>query len=71
MENVLSWPFLTPVDPVALNIPDYPLVITHPMDLGTVLRKLNELEYRRIGYIFVFLLFFSSLLCCCYPPAVV
>jgi hypothetical protein len=27
-------PFLAPVDPVQLNIPDYPLVVTHPMDLG-------------------------------------
>lgn len=27
-------PFLEPVDPVQLNIPDYPLVVTHPMDLG-------------------------------------
>jgi hypothetical protein len=31
-----SWPFLEPVDPVALNIPDYLEVVTTPMDLTTV-----------------------------------
>lgn len=31
-----AWPFNEPVDPVALSIPDYFQVITHPMDLGTV-----------------------------------
>lgn len=29
-------PFLYPVDPVALNIPDYPTIITKPMDLSTI-----------------------------------
>ncbi|ORY94273.1 Bromodomain-containing protein [Lobosporangium transversale] len=38
-------PFLVPVDPVLLNIPDYPSVIKNPMDLSTVERKLNSLEY--------------------------
>ncbi|CAO1621911.1 unnamed protein product [Jaminaea pallidilutea] len=33
-------PFLQPVDPVALNIPQYPQIITQPMDLGTVDVKL-------------------------------
>lgn len=32
-------PFLRPVDPVALNVPHYPTIITHPMDLGTIDRK--------------------------------
>jgi hypothetical protein len=34
-------PFLHPVDPIALNIPHYPTIIKHPMDLGTVDRKLQ------------------------------
>jgi hypothetical protein len=33
-------PFLQPVDPNALGIPHYPSTIKHPMDLGTVERKL-------------------------------
>jgi hypothetical protein len=35
-------PFLSPVDPVALNIPHYSSVIRHPMDLATVQRKLHS-----------------------------
>ena len=34
MRRKSAWPFLEPVDPVALNIPDYPDVIKHPMDLS-------------------------------------
>lgn len=34
-------PFNQPVDIVALNIPHYPSVITQPMDLGTIERKIN------------------------------
>ncbi|KAI7820013.1 hypothetical protein BC939DRAFT_458684 [Gamsiella multidivaricata] len=37
--------FLNPVDPVLLKIPDYPVVVKNPMDLSTVERKLNGLEY--------------------------
>ncbi len=33
-------PFLKPVDPIALNIPHYPTVVKHPMDLGTIEQKL-------------------------------
>ena len=31
-----AWAFNEPVDPVALNIPDYPDIIKHPMDLATL-----------------------------------
>lgn len=34
-------PFLKPVDPVALLIPDYPKVILNPMDLGTLEARLQ------------------------------
>ncbi|KAL8984908.1 MAG: hypothetical protein Q9177_004582 [Variospora cf. flavescens] len=38
-------PFLTPVDPVALNIPDYLQIIKKPMDMGTVKEKLDKGQY--------------------------
>lgn len=42
----INYPFLQPVDIVALNIPDYPSIVKHPMDLSTIERKLNEGDYR-------------------------
>ena len=41
----VSYPFLLPVDPVALNIPHYHKIIKKPMDLGTVGTKLDHGEY--------------------------
>ena len=35
-------PFLDPVDPVKLGIPDYLKIIQHPMDIGTLERKLDN-----------------------------
>lgn len=40
-----NYPFLEPVDPVALNCPTYFDYVKQPMDLGTVSRKLNNWEY--------------------------
>ena len=40
-----AFPFLVPVDPVALNIPHYHKLIKHPMDLGTVGSKLSHGQY--------------------------
>jgi hypothetical protein len=34
-------PFLCPVDYIALGIPHYPNIISHPMDLGTIEKKLG------------------------------
>jgi len=38
--------FLAPVDYVALNILDYPKIITNPMDLGTVKKNLLSGDYK-------------------------
>lgn len=40
-----GWIFSTPVDPVALKIPDYFSIISHPMDLGTIKSKLAGNRY--------------------------
>jgi hypothetical protein len=36
LNNKQASPFLQPVDPIALGIPDYPTIITRPMDLSTI-----------------------------------
>ena len=41
-----AYEFLAPVDYIALNILDYPKIITHPMDLGTVKKNLLNGEYK-------------------------
>ena len=38
--------FLEPVDPIKLNIPDYALVITKPMDMTTVRNNLSSNTYK-------------------------
>jgi len=38
-------PFLEPVDWKAYNLPDYPEIIKHPMDLGTIDKKLLQNKY--------------------------
>ncbi|KAG4977713.1 hypothetical protein JHK86_037187 [Glycine max] len=45
MSHSYSWVFLKPVDPVALSIPDYFTIISHPMDLGTIKSKLERNIY--------------------------
>ncbi|RDX76870.1 Transcription factor GTE12, partial [Mucuna pruriens] len=40
-----GWVFSKPVDPVALNIPDYFSIISHPMDLGTIKSNLEKNVY--------------------------
>ncbi|KAL8720471.1 MAG: hypothetical protein Q9225_002659 [Loekoesia sp. 1 TL-2023] len=43
--SALTAPFAIPVDPVALNIPDYHSVIKKPMDLRTIREKLENGQY--------------------------
>ncbi|VDM31136.1 unnamed protein product [Hydatigera taeniaeformis] len=45
-KDKLAWPFLKPVDHHKLNLPDYPKIIKHPMDLGTIKQRLNLKFYR-------------------------
>lgn len=45
MNHEYGWPFIQPVDPVALNIPDYFDIIKHPMDLSTIMTKLQKNHY--------------------------
>ena len=40
--------FLEPVDWEKLKLPLYPNIIENPLDLGTISRKLNNLEYSNI-----------------------
>ncbi|RCI01402.1 hypothetical protein CU098_010287 [Rhizopus stolonifer] len=40
--------FLDPVDPIQFNIPDYFDIIKHPMDLGTVEKKLLADAYKSV-----------------------
>ena len=42
--------FTEPVDHVALGLPDYPSIVKHPMDLGTVAKKLENNEYDLGGH---------------------
>ena len=49
IEDLLKEPqamyFAVPVDPIALNIPDYSLVIKQPMDFGTIKKSLIDSKY--------------------------
>jgi bromodomain-containing factor 1 len=44
--STLTYPFVTPVDPVALNIPSYLKIIKKPMDFGTIERNLKNGVYQ-------------------------
>ena len=45
MANPKAGPFLLPVDPVALGIPDYFKVIKEPMDFGTIKQNLESGQF--------------------------
>uniref|UniRef100_A0A915A1B2 Bromo domain-containing protein n=1 Tax=Parascaris univalens TaxID=6257 RepID=A0A915A1B2_PARUN len=40
-----AWPFISPVDAVKLNIPDYHSVVKRPMDLNTIGKRLQNSYY--------------------------
>ncbi|KAF6717356.1 Bromodomain-containing protein 3 [Oryzias melastigma] len=40
-----AWPFYQPVDAVALKLPDYHKIITSPMDMGTIKKRLENNYY--------------------------
>ncbi|CAO3608282.1 unnamed protein product [Cunninghamella blakesleeana] len=44
----ISYPFLEPVDPIALNIPHYATIVPNPMDLGTMTKKLRSGVYKSL-----------------------
>lgn len=43
-----SGAFQFPVDPVALNIPDYHKIIKHPMDVQTITEKMGSNQYENL-----------------------
>lgn len=52
-KHEFSYPFLKPVDPISLNVPDYFDVIKEPMDLSTVKERLESDFYESIdGFIY-------------------
>lgn len=44
-KHQFGWPFHTPVDAIKLNIPDYHKIIKHPMDFGTIKKRLEHNYY--------------------------
>jgi hypothetical protein len=46
MKHKFGWVFNKPVDPVALGLHDYFVIIKHPMDLGTIRERLSRGQYR-------------------------
>lgn len=44
-KHSFAWPFYQPVDSIKLNIPDYHKIIKHPMDLGTIKKRLENNYY--------------------------
>jgi hypothetical protein len=43
--ETLNWPFVAPVNAEAWGATDYYQIISHPMDLSTVEKKLTDYEY--------------------------
>eukprot|EP00667_Euglena_gracilis_P016955 EG_transcript_17816 len=47
-DHAMARPFLLPVDPLKLGIPDYFDIVKHPMDLQTLTNNLNHGKYVRM-----------------------
>lgn len=47
-QNMNAWPFREPVDPIL--VPDYAEIISHPMDLMTMQKKLDKGKYDDLKY---------------------
>ncbi|XP_060934330.1 bromodomain testis-specific protein [Limanda limanda] len=45
LRHHFSWPFRQPVDAVTLRLPDYYTIIKNPMDLGTIMKRLQNKYY--------------------------
>ena len=41
MSHKWAGPFLQPVDPIALDLPDYFDIVKNPMDFGTLQRRIE------------------------------
>ena len=48
MKNPAAGAFLVPVDWKGLQLPTYPKIVKHPMDLGTILQKLEGSKYASV-----------------------
>src|SRR5699024_3115576 len=44
-KHTYAWPCHTPVDTIKLSLPDYHKIITRPMDLGTIKKRLENYWY--------------------------
>ena len=44
-KHPFCWPFQKPVDAIKLNIPEYHKIIKHPMDFGTIKKRLDNSYY--------------------------
>ncbi|CAL4089446.1 unnamed protein product, partial [Meganyctiphanes norvegica] len=45
LEHQCAWPFHQPVDATDFNLHDYHTIIKHPMDLGTIKKRLENTYY--------------------------
>eukprot|EP01094_Clydonella_sp_ATCC50884_P020999 TRINITY_DN44_c1_g1_i1.p1 TRINITY_DN44_c1_g1~~TRINITY_DN44_c1_g1_i1.p1 ORF type:complete len:831 (-),score=228.61 TRINITY_DN44_c1_g1_i1:431-2923(-) len=48
LNHKYAWPFSEPVDAEKLGLWDYHTIVTEPMDLGTVLKKIDAHEYESL-----------------------